>query len=248
MATKNTTPEPRYRNFATVVYPESAPENWREILDEYKIPCFISPLHDADLNPTGEKKKPHFHVLVPFDGKKSRVQVQELFETFGGVGVEVVQSLRGYARYLCHLDNPEKAQYKPEDVTCLHGSDYLDVIGLPVDNLRCVREMIAWVNATRVYSFAYLLTYAAEERADWFRVLCNSNALVMREFVKSKKWEDDRYMRRDDEPADKNTAGRRARFVDPDGVILGSKDGNDIALEPVIDPSADFDPFDDVPR
>ena len=58
----------RGRNFATMVYPESAPENWREILAGYFIPAFISPLHDKDLNPTGEPKKPHHHVMLMFEG------------------------------------------------------------------------------------------------------------------------------------------------------------------------------------
>lgn len=47
----------RYRNFATVVYPESAPENWLEILAEQFVPAFVSPLHDLDVNPTGEVKR-----------------------------------------------------------------------------------------------------------------------------------------------------------------------------------------------
>ena len=96
----------RKRNFATVVYPESAPENWQEILAGMFVPAFISPLHDKDINPTGEPKKPHYHVVVMNDGKKSIEQAQELFAAIGGVGCEVVQSIRGYARYLCHLDNP----------------------------------------------------------------------------------------------------------------------------------------------
>lgn len=35
----------RTRNFATVVYPESAPDNWKGILEEQCIPAFISPLN-----------------------------------------------------------------------------------------------------------------------------------------------------------------------------------------------------------
>ena len=41
----------RTRNYATVVYPESAPENWLSILSDSHVPCFVSPLHDLDLNP-----------------------------------------------------------------------------------------------------------------------------------------------------------------------------------------------------
>jgi len=61
----------RTRNFATVVYPESAPENWFSLLGELKVPCFVSPLHDKDLNPNGEVKKSHYHVLFAFDGVKT---------------------------------------------------------------------------------------------------------------------------------------------------------------------------------
>lgn len=46
-----------------------------------------------------------------FDGVKTIEQAKDLFEQIGGVGCEKVNSIRGYARYLCHLDNPEKAQY-----------------------------------------------------------------------------------------------------------------------------------------
>lgn len=104
------TKDTRSRNFATVVYPDSAPENWLSIASELCVPAFISPLHDKDVNPTGEDKKPHWHVMFMFEGKKSIEQVQELFISFGGVGIEKVNSIRSYARYLCHLDNPDKAQ------------------------------------------------------------------------------------------------------------------------------------------
>ena len=49
----------RTRNFATIVYPESAPENWKSILENEIVPALISPLHDKDINADGEKKKAH---------------------------------------------------------------------------------------------------------------------------------------------------------------------------------------------
>ena len=109
----------RTRNYATVVYPESAPENWKTLISESKIPVFISPLHDNDFNATGEPKKPHYHVLTMFDTVKTKEQAETFFKTFGGVGCEVVNSTRAYGRYLCHLDNPDKAQYKIDDVISL---------------------------------------------------------------------------------------------------------------------------------
>lgn len=53
----------RTRNFATVVYPESAPADWLDIINDLHIPCFVSPLHDQDLDAKGKPKKPHYHVV-----------------------------------------------------------------------------------------------------------------------------------------------------------------------------------------
>lgn len=183
---------PRYRNFATVVYPESAPEDWKTIIADSKNPVFISPLHDKDINPTGEPKKPHYHVVWANDGKKSKEQAIDFFSTFGGVGCEVVQSIRGYARYLCHLDNPEKAQYNTEDVICFGGLDYNATIGLPTDKYKAIKEMMSFCKENLIYSYAALLEYAAENQFDWFRVLCDSGSVVMKEYLKSKQWEVDK--------------------------------------------------------
>ena len=114
----------RTRNYATVVYPESAPEMWQTILAEFKIPAFISPLHDSDKNANGEDKKPHYHVMLMYDSVKTEDQAREVFDKIGGVGCERVNSIRSYARYLCHLDNPDKHQYNTEDVKQFCGTEF----------------------------------------------------------------------------------------------------------------------------
>lgn len=187
MATRKAS-DVRKRNFATVIYPESAPENWREILTGYFIPAFISPLHNKDINATGEPKKEHYHVLLMFEGKKSDEQVKDIFDSIGGVGLERVESLRGYARYLCHLDNPEKAQYNPSDVVCMNGSDYSYTIGIVADKYKAIREMISFCKSNQIESYAELLEYASVEQDTWFRILCDSGTVVMKEYLKSVSW------------------------------------------------------------
>lgn len=179
----------RTRNFATVVYPDSAPEGWQEILSDQHIPAFISPLHDKDVNPTGEAKKPHYHVMIMFENVKTREQAQAVFDSIGGVGLEVVQSIRSYARYLCHLDNPEKAQYPREQVRCLGGADYPDIVGLPIDRYTAISDMTDYCLENNIYSYARLYLYAKRERHDWYRVLCDSGTFVIKEFLKSWYWE-----------------------------------------------------------
>lgn len=180
----------RTRNFATVVYPDSAPEGWQEILSQQHIPAFISPLHDKDVNPTGEAKKPHYHVMIMFENVKTREQAQAVFDSIGGVGLEVVQTIRGYARYLCHLDNPEKEQYPQEAVRCLAGADYPGIIGLAIDKYKAIGEIKNFCRDNQIYSYAKLFDYAQEERFDWFRILCDSGTLVIKEYLKSMYWED----------------------------------------------------------
>ena len=181
------TKDGRTRNFATVVYPESAPENWQELLSEQFVPAFISPIHDKDVNPTNEPKKAHYHVMIMFDNKKTMEQAKELVASFGGVGCEVVNSLRGYARYLCHMDNPEKFQYNPDDVRSLCGADYTNAIGLVTDKYKAIREMLQFCMDEGIISLADLIEYCMGERPDWFRVICD-NTIIMREYLKSKEW------------------------------------------------------------
>lgn len=178
----------RTRNFATVVYPESAPENWQEILQEQFVPAFISPLHDKDVNPTGEPKKPHYHVMLMFDNVKTQEQAREIFDRIQGVGCEIVNSIRGYARYLCHLDNPEKTQYSTDDVRCMCGSDYLDVIGLPLDKGKAIGEMIDFCKEYNITAYCDLLEYARVERSDWFKCLLENGTYVMKEYLRSRSW------------------------------------------------------------
>lgn len=178
----------RTRNYATIVYPESAPENWQEILASHFVPAFISPLHCDDVNPTGEQKKAHYHVIIMFDSVKTIEQATDIFQTIGGVGCDVVKSIRGYARYLCHLDNPEKAQYPPESVKSICGADYISVIGLAVDKYIALCEMEEFCDNYDVVSFYALCKYARVHRPDWSRVLKESGTMYMREYLQSRKW------------------------------------------------------------
>ena len=180
----------RTRNFATVVYPESSPPDWQELLSAQFVPAFISPLHDKDKNPTGEDKKEHYHVIVMFDSVKTTEQATELFSLIGGVGCETVNSIRGYSRYLCHLDNPEKVQYKTDDVRALGGADYFSTIGLPIDRYEIIAEMMDYIDTHNIYDLRTLMRYSRAERPDWFRALCDNSIIVIKEYLKSAYWSD----------------------------------------------------------
>lgn len=178
----------RTRNFATVVYPESAPDDWLSKLADFCVPAMVSPLHSFDVNPDGEPKKEHYHVMLCFEGPKTIEQAKAIFDSIGGVGCEVINSMRSYARYLCHLDNPDKHQYPIDEVRCFSGADYCDAINLPTDKLKGLKEIMAFCEDNCIDSFYELSMYAAENRMDWFRILAESGSVFMREFLKSKSW------------------------------------------------------------
>ena len=178
----------RKRNFACVIYPESAPDNLIDIIAHLYVPCILSPLHDRDIDPDGNPKKPHYHFMVCFEGNKSQRQAEEVFAAVHGVGMPEVRSVRAMARYFCHLDNPEKAQYNTNDVHTFGGLDYMAIIGSAADKYIAVREMIKFCNDYKIYAYSELLEYAAEFRQDWFRMLCDSCTMVIKEYLKSKSW------------------------------------------------------------
>jgi hypothetical protein len=179
----------RTRNYATVVYPESAPADWLAVLDSLHVPAFVSPLHDADVNADNTPKKAHYHVLLMFAGVKTREQAQAVIDAIGGVGCESVSTVRGYARYLVHADNPEKAQYSKGDVRAFGGADYDAVTHLPTDDVKITREMMQFIRANQISSFAQFADACAIEHEDWFRALVTKSTYFIKEYIKSLVWE-----------------------------------------------------------
>ena len=173
------------RNWATVIYPESEKANWRDILRGWCCQAFVSPLHDADRNPDETPKKPHYHVLMMWDGPKAASLMQKRIEELGGVGCQPCNSARGYARYLCHLDNPEKAQYDMKDVEAFGGADYLGVIQLETDRRQTISEMCAWCRETGCVSFAALSDYARSEKPVWWQALTAHSTMFMFRYVRA---------------------------------------------------------------
>lgn len=184
--------ESKTRYWAGIVYPESAPKDWKEQLADLHIQALISPLHEDDENPDGTKKKAHHHVIIMLDGPINSTRASVLMEGWCSTSKapEYVKSIRGYARYLCHLDNPEKAQYNIDDVQEIGGVDYQEIIGLPSDKYLMIEQMQDWCDEQGIRSYAELSRYARKERKDWWRILCDIGSLQMYSYLKSASWED----------------------------------------------------------
>ena len=106
--------EKRSNKWAFLLYQESAPEHYLDVLENMHIPFVLSPWHDKDINKeTGEFKKTHKHGALYFDSLKSYSQVSELLtkNLNTPAHVEPVMSPKGMYDYFTHAENPEKTLY-----------------------------------------------------------------------------------------------------------------------------------------
>ncbi|EIP8061862.1 replication protein [Enterococcus faecium] len=109
----------RSNKWAFLLYQESAPENYLEILEKIHVPFVLSPWHDKDINKkTGEFKKAHKHGALYFDSLKSYSQVSELLSNnlHTPSHVEIIMSPKGMYDYFTHAENPEKTLYNIDDI------------------------------------------------------------------------------------------------------------------------------------
>lgn len=164
------------RYWLAVLYPgESAPDNWRSILEDTHIPMAVSPLHDCDTNADGEVKKPHRHLLIAYEGPTTYNNVKSMLEPIGGPNPIPCESVRGAFRYLTHRDNPEKYQYDSKDIICLNGFSEVDYVGLTSTEVTAIiRKMQQIVRENKFCRVNELADYLLDnDLADEYDVLIN---------------------------------------------------------------------------
>ena len=174
----------RTRNWGIVMYPDSAPRNWKNILDENLTPYFVSPLHDKDVNADGSLKKPHWHIVLMYSGVKRLEQVQPLADELHAPAPKMLNNLRGAVRYLTHRDNPEKAQYDRSQIIEGCGASYIDASEDVGDVRDIFVEIIRFVRENDIRDFDVLLDKIIEEgRMDWLYVVSEKRTLAISKYI-----------------------------------------------------------------
>ncbi|HEM5075056.1 TPA: replication protein [Streptococcus suis] len=156
--------EKRSNKWAFLLYQESAPENYLEILEEMRAPFVLGPWHDKDVNrQTGEFKKSHKHGALFFDSLKSYSQVSELLtEKLNTPShVEIVMSPKGMYNYFIHAENPDKTPYKLEDIESGCGFE-LDKFLLNNTNDLFLATIIDLIEEYNFTEFKTLVNYARD--------------------------------------------------------------------------------------
>ncbi len=175
------------RYWAFVVYPESAPEDWMQILQLSGLRAAVSPLHDKDLNPDEQEKKPHWHVIACWEGPTTFSAAKAITDKLSAPIPVPLNSVRGYYRYFTHKDNPEKFQYEEADIIHLGGfdpSDYIDWTRAEVDAMK--RRIIQMVRDGNMTEYADLLEILADSEAFDLLSVAMNNTVLFRGYLQSR--------------------------------------------------------------
>lgn len=181
---KNNKIDDRARVWADVLYLDSLPENWVDILLSMGL-VFVYILHDKDVNPDGTLKKPHYHLLLFFDGKKSFEHIKEITDMLNAPNPQRVKNPKGMVRYLIHMDNPEKFQYKREDIKCFGGADIEQYFELSMSSrTEIFGDMADFIMDSEIDNYADFLLYCRKyNEKDWFDIAVNHNTLAINKLL-----------------------------------------------------------------
>ena len=188
----------RFKVWTLIFYPDSAPGDWPDLLSDLHLRIWVSPVHDQDMwtekdekkNPAhkaGEKKKPHFHLVVEYVNPISASEVKTDFACLNGASdVKHVRDKVAILRYLIHKDDPQKAQYRPEDVRVFGGADAddLNLLGTRQrhEELKRIRAFIEKRGFVDFYAFCL---YCDECEDTWSRLIDDNSAYIVEKYIKS---------------------------------------------------------------
>ena len=158
---ENKPKEVKKREWTFVIYEESAPADWRDIIKQRGLVAAASPLHNKDINADGEPKKPHWHIIVVYDGPTTYSNVLALSQgELRGTIPKVLDSPRGMYTYFTHEDNPEKAQYKKSDIEHFNGFNITDLCMLKSSEIfEIKKKVIEFIDDNDIIEYSDLIKF-----------------------------------------------------------------------------------------
>ena len=177
------------RNWAFVLYPESAPKNWREELQQTGLQCAVSPLHDKDLNPDNDFKKEHFHIILCYSGPTSFNVVKKLTDQLNQPIPIPLEQIRGYYRYFTHLDNPDKYQYDEKDIETINGFSIDDFVELSKSEIvEIKRKLQKIIRENQITEYSEFMDFLIDDETlkNEYEVASN-NTIFFDRYISSKR-------------------------------------------------------------
>lgn len=176
------------RNWGAVIYPESAPEDWKENLKLKGITFAVSPLHDKDITDEVSKecKKPHYHIIMCFANPTTADNINRILKELNQpIGIPL-ESVRGYYRYFTHKDNPEKYQYNESEIELYNGFDVCDILNSS-EVFQSLKEIQMLIIEHEILEYCDLMDFLlTQERLELWNVAC-SHTLFLNTVITSRR-------------------------------------------------------------
>ena len=174
------------RNWGFVLYPESAPEDWKDILQLKGLAFAVSPLHDKDINPTGEEKKPHYHIILTYGSPTTYKNVKTITDELNQPIPIPLESVRGYYRYFTHKDNPEKYQYNETGIELFNAFDVTDIMN-NFEVFQCMKEIQTVILENEILEYSDLMDFLIiNDKMELWNV-ASSHTLFFNTYITSKR-------------------------------------------------------------
>lgn len=177
------------RNWAFVLYPESAPTDWREQLQLSGLMGAISPLHDKDIDPTGEPKKPHYHVIVVYGSPTTYNNVKAFTDKLNQPIPQALEQVRGYYRYLTHRDNPDKYQYSESEIDTFNGFDISDFVEITKSEVNQMKfELLSLIREKQLCEYQDFMNYVQDNMDKAYFDVASSHTIFFNTYLKSARY------------------------------------------------------------
>lgn len=200
------------RYWEILLYPDAIVNWWQTMWkNNIILPLAVSPLHDPSLNADQDadtEQKKHYHAIIRYPNSTTDTTIKkivdELYIDHGPKPLKVYDLMARY-RYLVHLDNPEKQQFKePGDsekiafdkIQCFCGFDidvYKELDGVEIQKLMDELEQI--INVKHFITLRALAEYIQLlHRGDLMKVLRSHTGyfnLYITGFLTEAKYEKD---------------------------------------------------------
>ena len=177
------------RNWAFVLYPESAPEDWLEKLQLTGLQIAISPLHDKDLDADNKPKKAHYHVILVYGNPTTYNNVKSLTDSLNQPIPQPLEQVRGYYRYFTHKDNPDKYQYSENEIISINGFNISDFVEMTKSEVLVIkRNLQTLIREEDFLEYSVFLDYVQDNCSTEEYDVASSNTILFNTYIKSRRY------------------------------------------------------------
>lgn len=183
------------RTWTMVLYPESLPTDWEEIISSWGHPCEISPLHDQDVEDRddpkrgvkkGDLKKPHYHMILRYPNTTTWSKIKKYVDELNQPAPLVCDNIKSAHDYLTHANATTKHQYKDEDIKIINDFNISDYVQKTPSEAKSIRaETIKTIRANELFSFCDVVDFFMSSE-DWASLdYVEANSYFISSYIRS---------------------------------------------------------------